>query len=51
MNSVAIIEQDIDETRLHYIVISNVLRINSAVEHQALGTEIHRLIKRRHGIE
>ncbi len=41
MNSVAIIEQEIDGVKLHYIaiVISNVLRKNSAVEHQTLGTE------------
>ena len=47
MNSVAIIEQEIDGVKLHYIaiVISNVLRKNSAVEHQTLGTEVHRLIK------
>ena len=53
MNSVAIVEQEIDGTRLHYIVIviSNVLRKNSAVDHQTLGTEMHRLIKQRHGIE
>ena len=53
MNSVAIVEQEIDGVKLHYvvIVISNVLRRNSAKEHQALGTELHRLIMRRHGLE
>jgi hypothetical protein len=53
MNSVAIVEQEIDGIQLHYvvIVISNVLRINSAEQHQALGTKIHRLVKRRHGLE
>jgi hypothetical protein len=53
MNSAAIVEQDVEGLKLHYIVvvISNVLRRNSAKEHQALGTEIHRLIERRHGIE
>ena len=47
MNSVAIIEQEVDGVKLHYIaiVISNVLRKNSAVEHQTMGTEVHRLIK------
>jgi hypothetical protein len=47
MNSVAIIEQEINGVKLHYIaiIISNVLRKNSAVEHQTLGTEVHRLIK------
>ncbi len=53
MNSVAIVEQEIDGKRLHYIVtlISNVLRENSAVAHQTLGTRIHGLIKQRHGLE
>ena len=53
MNSVAIVEQEIGDVRLDYvvIVISNVLRKNSAVEHQALGTNIHRLIKQRHGLD
>jgi hypothetical protein len=47
MNSVAIVEQESDGKRLHYIVIviSNVLRKNSARDHQDLGTEIHRLMK------
>jgi len=53
MNSVAIVEQAIDGKRLDYvvIVISNVLRKNSAVEHQSLGTHIHQLIKARHGLD
>jgi hypothetical protein len=53
MNSVAIIEQEIDGVNLRYmvIVISNVLRKNGAVEHQNLATGIHRLIKKDHGIE
>jgi hypothetical protein len=48
MNSVAIIEQEIDGVKVHYItiVISNVLRQNSAVDHQALGTGVHRQIKK-----
>lgn len=52
MNSVAVVEADIDGKRLHYIVtlISNVLRENSAVAHQTLGTRIHQLIKQRHGV-
>ncbi len=47
MNSVAIIEDDYQGTQLHYVVIvlSNVLGVNSAVEHQRLGTEIHRLMQ------
>jgi len=53
MNSVAIVEQEIDGRKLHYavIVISNVLRINSAQEHQALGTAIHGLIKEQQGLD
>ena len=53
MNSVAIIEQEIDDVKLQYmvIVISNVLRQNGAVDHQTMGTEIHRLMKKEHGVE
>jgi hypothetical protein len=53
MNSVAIVEQEVEGKKLHYvvIVISNVLRKNSAVEHQALGTEMHRMIKQRNGVD
>ena len=52
MNSMAIVEQEIDGMKLHYIVIviSNVLRKNSAKDHQALGAEIHRLIKQQNGM-
>ncbi len=50
MNSVAIIESPAGERRLHYLVavMSNVLRRNSAVEHQTLAMRIHRLIERLH---
>jgi hypothetical protein len=50
MNSVAIVEQEIDGVQLHYIVIviSNILRQNSAVDHQKMGTEIHRQMKQDH---
>lgn len=53
MTSAAIVEQDIDELKLNYIVvlISNVLRRNSADEHQSLGTQVHQLMLRRHGVE
>jgi len=53
MNSVAIVEQAVGGKKLHYIVIviSNVLRKNSAEDHQALGTELHRMIERRNGVE
>jgi len=49
---VAIVEQEIDGKRLHYIVIlvSNVLRKNSAEKHQELGTEMHQLIQKMNGI-
>ena len=52
MNSVAIVEADIDGKKLHYIVtlVSNVLRENSALAHQTLGTQIHQLIKQRNGL-
>jgi acid stress-induced BolA-like protein IbaG/YrbA len=52
MNSVAIVEQEINGVQLHYIVIviSNVLRKNSAVDHQTLGAGIHKVIKQRHGL-
>ena len=50
MNSVAIVEQEIDGVKLHYIatVISNVLGKNSAVEHQTLATRVHKLITQTH---
>jgi hypothetical protein len=52
MNSVAIVEEQVGDVKLHYIVtlISNVLRENSAVAHQTLGTRIHALMKQRHGL-
>ncbi len=47
MNSVVIVEEEVDGVKLHYIavVISDILRKNSAVDHQAMATELHRLIK------
>jgi hypothetical protein len=52
MNSIAVVEADVDGVRLHYIVtlVSNVLRENSAVAHQTLGTRIHQLIRQRNGL-
>jgi len=52
MNSVAIVENFNDGRRLHYIatLISNVLRKNSAVDHQTMGMRIHRLIEKAHPI-
>ena len=48
MNSLAIVESPAGSQRLHYIstLISNVLRRNSAVEHQTMATRIHRLIEK-----
>ena len=48
--SVAIIETEKEGRDLHYlvVVISNVLRVNSAVAHQTLGLRIHRMIEARH---
>ena len=53
MNSAAIVEQDFGSRKLHYIVIviSNVLRINSAKEHQSLGAGIHALIRQQQGLD
>ncbi|MCB1740266.1 MAG: serine hydrolase [Gammaproteobacteria bacterium] len=53
MNSVAIVEAPAQTRELYYIVTltSNVLRKNSAVDHQSLATRIHRLIERRHGAD
>jgi hypothetical protein len=50
MNSVAIVETPAGNHRLHYLVavMSNVLRKNSAVEHQILATRLHRLIEGYH---
>ena len=50
MNSVAIVETPAGENHLFYIstLISNVLRKNSAVDHQTMGTRIHRLIEKAH---
>jgi hypothetical protein len=50
MNSVAIVESPAGNYRLDYMVtlISNVLRKNSAVDHQTLATRIHRLIEAAH---
>ncbi len=51
MNSIAIIEYPAGDRKLHYMVtlISNVLRKNSAAEHQALAIRLQQLIVTRHG--
>lgn len=48
MNSVAIVEYPPGENRLYYLstLVSNVLRKNAAVDHQTMGTRIHRLIEK-----
>ncbi len=48
MNSVAIVENFNEGRPLHYIatLISNVLRKNSAVDHQTMGTRIHRIMEK-----
>jgi hypothetical protein len=50
MNSVAIVESEEEGRNLHYIavVLSNVLRKNSAVEHQTLASRIHTLVRSLH---
>jgi len=49
LNSVAIVEHPAGQHRLHYMVVinSNVLRVNSAVAHQTLGTRLQRLLEKR----
>jgi hypothetical protein len=53
MNSINIVEHEVGGVRLYYLVvlISNVLRVNSAVTHQTMATEVHNLIRTRHGID
>ncbi len=53
MNSVAIVETREAGRSLHYLVVvlSNVLRENSAVAHQTLALRIHRLIESLHPVE
>jgi hypothetical protein len=50
MNSIAIVEWPAGQRRLYYLValVSNVLRKNSAADHQALAARIHRLIDDAH---
>jgi len=53
MNSVAMVEHPATGRRLHYVVtlMSNVLRRNSAVDHQSLATRIQRMMEKRHGTD
>jgi hypothetical protein len=50
MNSAAIVESPAGQNRIYYMVtlLSNVLRKNSAVDHQTLATRIHRLLEAEH---
>jgi hypothetical protein len=52
MNSVTIIEEQTGGIALYYMVvlISNVLRENSAVTHQNMATQIHKLIRQQHDL-
>jgi hypothetical protein len=52
MNSVALVEAPATERQLMYVVtlLSNVLRKNSAVDHQTLATRMHRLIEAAHPV-
>ena len=47
MNSVVIVESPAGEPRMFYMVTltSNVLKKNSAVEHQTFATRVHRLLQ------
>jgi hypothetical protein len=49
MNSIAIIEYPVGNRKIHYMVtlISNVLRKNSAAEHQALAARLQQLMLNR----
>ncbi len=48
MSSVTIVESPAVGRKLHYVsaLVTNVLRKNSAVEHQTMGTRIHRMIEK-----
>lgn len=50
MNSIAIVESPAGAHHLYYMVtlMSNVLRKNSALDHQTLATRIHRLVEEAH---
>jgi len=51
MNSAAIIESPAGERRVYYMstLITNVLRKNSAAEHQGLATQLQRLVSKNNG--
>lgn len=51
MNSAAIVESPAGERKLYYMstLITNVLRKNSAAEHQALATRLQRIVSKNNG--
>ena len=51
MNSVAIIESPAGSRQLYYLstLVTNILRRNSAAEHQALATRLHQVLGNTHG--
>ncbi|MEE8343127.1 MAG: hypothetical protein V3R51_04930 [Gammaproteobacteria bacterium] len=53
MNSIAIVESPAENPRHYYLVtlLSNVLRRNSAVDHQTFATRVHRIIEKLHPVE
>lgn len=53
MNSLAIVEEEVNGKRLHYVsaLISNRLRENAAVRHQRLGGDVHEMMRARHADE
>ncbi len=53
MNSVAVVESPASEPRMVYIMtlMSNVLRHNSAVRHQTVGTWVHRMVEKMHPLK
>lgn len=53
MNSVSIIESPAGNRKLYYMstLVTNILRKNSAAEHQALATRIQQLMGRLHGTQ
>jgi hypothetical protein len=50
MNSTAIVEHPAGERQIYYLstLVTNILRKNSAAEHQALATRLHQLISADH---
>jgi hypothetical protein len=53
MNSTAIIESPANGRQVYYMstLVTNILRKNSAAEHQALATRLQQLIAKDHGMK